>query len=68
MAIIKCTECGKEISDKAQVCIHCGCPVEAMNSNVDKSKNVKIGSSYYDLSKVEKIYIALDTLLLYLRT
>jgi hypothetical protein len=29
---------------------------------------VKIGSSYYDLSKVEKIYIALDTLLLYLRT
>mgnify|MGYP002082164609 CR=1 FL=1 len=24
MALIKCPECGKEISDKAPVCIHCG--------------------------------------------
>lgn len=27
MALIKCTECGKEISDKATACPHCGCPV-----------------------------------------
>ena len=24
MALIKCVECGKEISDKANACIHCG--------------------------------------------
>lgn len=29
MALIKCSECGKEISDKAKVCIHCGCPIES---------------------------------------
>lgn len=28
MALIKCSECGKEISDKAKQCIHCGCPIE----------------------------------------
>ena len=28
MALIKCNECGKEISDKAKTCIHCGCPIE----------------------------------------
>ena len=28
MALIKCPECGKEISDKAKVCINCGCPVD----------------------------------------
>ena len=28
MALIKCSECGKEISDKSKTCIHCGCPVE----------------------------------------
>lgn len=28
MALIKCPECGKEISDKAASCIHCGCPIE----------------------------------------
>ena len=27
MALIKCSECGKEISDKAAACVHCGCPV-----------------------------------------
>lgn len=26
MALIKCPECGKEVSDKAQACIHCGYP------------------------------------------
>lgn len=27
MALIKCPECGKEISDKSDKCIHCGFPV-----------------------------------------
>lgn len=27
MALIRCSECGKEISDKADACIHCGCPI-----------------------------------------
>ena len=27
MALIKCPECEKEISDKADVCIHCGNPI-----------------------------------------
>ena len=31
MALIKCPECGKEISDRAQACIHCGCPIAADN-------------------------------------
>lgn len=28
MALIKCPECGKEISDKAPACIHCGYPLQ----------------------------------------
>ena len=28
MALIKCPECGAEISDKAGSCIHCGCPLQ----------------------------------------
>ena len=35
MAIIKCPECGKEISDKAAVCIYCGYPInETTNSEL----------------------------------
>lgn len=29
MALINCPECGKEISDKAVACPHCGCPINA---------------------------------------
>lgn len=30
MALIKCTECGKEVSDKAAVCPNCGFPISEM--------------------------------------
>ena len=28
MALIKCEECGTEISNRAQQCVKCGCPVK----------------------------------------
>ena len=28
MALIKCTECGHEVSDKASACPKCGCPID----------------------------------------
>lgn len=44
MALIKCPECGKEISDKSKQCIHCGYPIEQVNKNTTYAiyiKNVK---------------------------
>ena len=32
MALIKCPECGKEISDKSINCIHCGYPLDLQSS------------------------------------
>jgi hypothetical protein len=34
MALIKCSECGKEISDKAVACPNCGCPVTPVSDNI----------------------------------
>lgn len=34
MALIKCPECGKEVSDKAKVCINCGFPLEEEKSEL----------------------------------
>lgn len=31
MALIKCKECGHEVSDKASACPNCGCPLEKEN-------------------------------------
>lgn len=33
MALINCPECGKEISDKADSCPNCGCPVKVNNTS-----------------------------------
>lgn len=32
--LIRCKECGKEISDKAQTCIHCGAPLKSDKQTV----------------------------------
>lgn len=34
MAIIKCSECGKKISDKATKCPSCGAPVDKKQMKV----------------------------------
>ena len=35
MALIVCPECGKEISDKSEVCIHCGYPLINTKCNIN---------------------------------
>lgn len=41
MAIMKCPECGKEISDKAEYCPHCGYPISINNGNNSRRLNLK---------------------------
>lgn len=36
MALIKCSECGKEISDTSKVCIHCGYSLKRNSMNNKK--------------------------------
>lgn len=43
MALIKCRECGRELSDKADCCPHCGC-VYHMSKNTKQSKRVSINT------------------------
>lgn len=37
MALIKCPECGRNITDTNEICIHCGCPV---TKKKDKKKKI----------------------------
>ncbi len=43
MALIKCTECGHEVSDKASECPNCGCPI----NNVDAVQEKPIEEELY---------------------
>lgn len=45
MALIKCPECGKEISDKAPACIHCGFPLDQLEKD-NSTESEDNGKSY----------------------
>lgn len=42
MALIKCPECGKEISEYAPACIGCGCPMTRIQEILSKASAVKV--------------------------
>lgn len=49
MALIKCPECGKEVSDKATACIHCGYPLGKI-----EEKMVEVPVQITESTKPEK--------------
>lgn len=51
MALIKCTECGKEFSDKASACPNCGCPISEIVGTTTTQSNV---TPQYQTSVVKK--------------
>ncbi len=49
MAIINCPECGKEISDKAKICINCGYPINSDLDNIQpKPDNIELKQENVD--------------------
>lgn len=58
MALIKCSECNKEISDKAKVCPGCGNPIKKVK--IKKEKKPK------DIKKIKKIIKIISLILLIL--
>lgn len=52
MALIKCPECGKEISDKAGECPNCGYPLEDMRVEKEEvAEEISVEAVDNDISK-----------------
>ena len=50
MALIKCPECGKEISDKAKTCPNCGCPIKKITGTENEIlEQTEVGKQQYDI-------------------
>ena len=66
MALIKCPECGKQISDKTSVCIHCGYPIQTeqvVSPSISNSKKVAIPSfSEFSQQKIPAIKVVREVL------
>lgn len=54
MALIKCPDCGKDISDMAPACIHCGRPIKDYSNRNEKTDICIIHNKEYDLSKYKE--------------
>jgi len=39
MALTTCRDCSKKISDRAEACVHCGCPTERSERKYEKKKS-----------------------------
>ena len=52
MSLIKCSGCGKKISDKADKCINCGTPIsEMLNKKEDSDKELNDLKNYVEREK-----------------
>ena len=59
MALIKCTECGKEISSEAEFCPSCGKPSSVIHCPVCKSTNVtKMSDGQATVQALSSIFFA----------
>ena len=54
MALVKCKECGKEISDKAKTCPNCGCPIEDEFAKTETTKDIQTEPKKNEKKKREK--------------
>lgn len=52
MALIKCPECGNEISDTADVCVNCGYLIKAKR----KYYKIRLGGLNYGYNKMFKLW------------
>lgn len=65
MSMIKCRECGKELSDKARTCPNCGCPINNMAGNnavnTEESFNIVTGKKRNSTLSTVSAFLALFT-------
>ena len=61
MAMIKCPECGKEISDKSLMCMNCGCPIKKDDQDNKKTLESHVIAYRSSPGSVVAIYCRPDT-------
>lgn len=54
MALIKCPECGKEISDKASICVNCGYPIFEYVEELKREEEQKNAGQLREQQEEEK--------------
>lgn len=61
MSLLKCPECGNQVSDRAEACPECGCPVSEIIQEKGRGEIrfelIEDGSIYFYFSEIDVIYV-----------
>lgn len=57
MALIKCPDCQKEISDSSKKCLHCGCKIKKVSSKKSDNKPIIIGIVAFIVVVIIGLYV-----------
>lgn len=57
MSLIQCPECGQNVSEKAEKCIHCGCPLNSTAKNPNGTLVVYGFTGWFLVKPKVKIYL-----------
>jgi len=57
MALIKCPECEKQISDKAEACPHCGCPKQYFTVSINENVIAEEKNTDFDYKEIRNMLI-----------
>ena len=68
MALVKCTDCGKEVSENAETCPNCGNPVRLESKKLSSAAItlIIIGGIFIAWGFLESIYLAIFGLIIIL--
>ena len=65
VALISCPECGKEVSDKAEICPNCGCPLENYEEYEEREEENDYDEEEDDEESKEESVISICSLILF---
>lgn len=52
MALIKCPECFKEVSDKSSICVHCGFPLKPQHAKEHSESICIVNGTPFDFTEI----------------
>lgn len=55
MSLLKCPECSKDVSEFAECCPNCGCPISMIKNNVKMSEYCKINDVRYSKERIRTL-------------
>ena len=57
MSLIKCQECGRDVSDKAKTCPNCGCPINRFQNEKDFPTYTLIAYLFFAFFGISMIFL-----------